>query len=187
MKIAFAVLTMSLISVSASLAAGTNGMDHMTMMGNMDMAEHTNMAEHERGTAFYGDYSMRREASGTSWQPEATPMEGCHIYPHDWLIMLHGFAFGVYDYQGGPRGDKKFVSPNMFMGMAEHPLGPGTFGMRAMLSLEPATIGKSGYPLLLQTGETADGVHPLIDRQHPHDLFMELAATYSIPVGNGKS
>jgi hypothetical protein len=37
--------------------------------------------------------------------------------------------------------------------------------------------------LLLQTGETADGVTPLIDRQHPHDLFMELAGTYSIASG----
>jgi hypothetical protein len=53
-----------------------------------------------------------------------------------------------------------------------------------MLSLEPATIGKSGYPLLLQTGETADGATPLIDRQHPHDLFMELAASYSVSSGN---
>src|SRR5262249_48321365 len=36
-----------------------------------------------------------------------------------------------------------------------------------------------GYPLLLASGETADGVTPLIDRQHPHDLFMELSAAYS--------
>src|SRR5687768_2320289 len=48
-----------------------------------------------------------------------------------------------------------------------------------MVSLEPATIGKRGYPLIGQTGETADGKTHLIDRQHPHDLFMELAATYS--------
>ncbi len=181
MKKVFAVLMMSLISASASFAAETNGMDHMNMPGD------TNTAEHTRGTAFYGDYSMRREASGTAWQPEATPMEGYHIYTHDWLIMVHGFIDGVYDYQGGPRGGKKFFSPNMFMGMGERPLGPGTFGIRTMLSLEPATIGQSGYPLLLQTGETADGVHPLIDRQHPHDLFMELAATYSLEVGNEKS
>jgi hypothetical protein len=49
-----------------------------------------------------------------------------------------------------------------------------------MNSLEPFTIGRHGYPLLLQTGETANGVEHLIDRQHPHDLFMELAASYSI-------
>jgi hypothetical protein len=49
---------------------------------------------------------------------------------------------------------------------------------RAMLSPEPL-MGKSGYPLLLATGETANGTDPLIDRQHPHDLFMELSAAYS--------
>jgi hypothetical protein len=49
-----------------------------------------------------------------------------------------------------------------------------------MLSLEPATVGMAGYPLLLQSGETADGVTPLIDRQHPHDLFMELAGSWSV-------
>jgi hypothetical protein len=52
-----------------------------------------------------------------------------------------------------------------------------------MLSLDPLTMGDDGYPLLLQTGETADGTTPLVDRQHPHDLFGELALTYSLPVG----
>ena len=28
-------------------------------------------------------------------------------------------------------------------------------------------------------GETADGTTHLVDRQHPHDLWMELAASYS--------
>lgn len=67
----------------------------------------------------------------------------------------------------------------MFMG--QRPLAGGTFGARVMLSLDPL-MGKGGYPLLFQTGESADGVHPLLDRQHPHDLFMELAATYSHPL-----
>ena len=47
-----------------------------------------------------------------------------------------------------------------------------------MLSPDPF-MGKRGYPLLLAAGETADGVTPLVDRQHPHDLFMELSATYA--------
>jgi hypothetical protein len=46
-----------------------------------------------------------------------------------------------------------------------------------MLSVEPFTMDQAGYPLLLQTGEEFDG-QPLHDRQHPHDLFMEIAATY---------
>ena len=100
------------------------------------------------------------------------------------MVMLHGFADLILDNQGGPRGDDKVFSSNMVMGMAQRPVGPGRLGLRAMLSIEPATIGKEGYPLLLQTGETANGQTHLIDRQHPHDLFMELAASYSISSGN---
>jgi hypothetical protein len=48
-------------------------------------------------------------------------------------------------------------------------------------------MGRAGYPLLLQTGETADGVTPLLDRQHPHDLFMELAASYDHRFGGSNS
>jgi hypothetical protein len=65
----------------------------------------------------------------------------------------------------------------MFMGRRE--LESGAFGVRVMLSADPQ-MGKSGYPELFQTGETADGVHPLIDRQHPHNLVMEAAGTYSV-------
>jgi len=56
-----------------------------------------------------------------------------------------------------------------------------------MMSLEPLTVGKRGYPLLLQTGETGDGVTHLIDRQHPHDLFMELAGSWSVSDANGSA
>jgi hypothetical protein len=139
------------------------------------------MSHHMEMRALFGPYPMSREASGTSWQPESTPMGGYHFMAGHWMLMVHGYADLVYDDQGSPRGDSRVFSPNMGMLMAERPLGKGTLGLRGMLSLEPATVGKSGYPLLLQTGETADGQTPLIDRQHPHDLFMELAASYSIP------
>src|SRR5262249_21759173 len=124
------------------------------------------------------------EASGTSWQPEAAGHRGIHAMHGAWMTMLHGYADVVYDDQGGPRGDTKTFSGNMLMAMGQRALGAGTLGLRTMLSLEPATIGKEGYPLLLQTGETADGINPLIDRQHPHDLFMELAGAYSVSAGN---
>lgn len=132
----------------------------------------------------YGPYPMTREASGTSWQPEAAEHVGIHVKRGDWMLMLHGAASLVGDHQGGARGDDRIYGENMVMGMAQRSLGPGTFGLRIMFSAEPATIGKEGYPLLLQTGETADGRTPLIDRQHPHDLFMELAGTYSLSSGN---
>ena len=156
---------------------GASSHGSMTDMSGMDMGAMPM-------SGMYGPYAMSREASGTSWQPEAARHEGLHIMRGPWMLMLHGFADGVYDNQGGARGDTKFFSSNMGMAMAQRSLGPGSLGLRSMLSIEPATIGKDGYPLLLQTGETADGKTPLIDRQHPHDLFMELAATYSVSSGN---
>ena len=127
---------------------------------------------------FLGPYSMTREGSGTSWLPDATPHEGVHAMFGDWMVMGHALINGVYDSQGGPRGGSKFFVPGMLMGMAEREFGDATLGFRAMLSPDPF-MGPNGYPLLLATGETADGRTPLVDRQHPHDLFMELATTYS--------
>jgi len=134
--------------------------------------------------AMFGSYPMTREASGTSWQPDSAPHDGLHRMAGPWELMTHGYAILLYDRQDGPRGDTKTFSENMLMGMANRPLGPGRLGLRAMISAEPWTIGSSGYPLLLQTGETANGHDPLVDRQHPHDLFMELAGTYSVPLGS---
>jgi hypothetical protein len=134
-----------------------------------------------------GKYSASREASGTSWQPDASPHEGIHFSYEEWNAMVHGFATVIYNNQGGERGDQEIFGTNMLMAMAQRPLGQGTLGVRTMLSLEPWTVGQDGYALLLQTGETADGRTELIDRQHPHDFFMELAGTYSVPVTSESS
>ena len=135
---------------------------------------------------FLGPYPIQREGSGTSWLPDATPHFGVHATYGDWQTMYHALFNLVYDHQGGPRGgDKTFVN-GMFMGMAQRPLGDGTFGLRAMLAPDPF-MGANGYPLLLATGETADGRTHLIDRQHPHDLFMELATTYSYAFNKNSS
>jgi hypothetical protein len=134
----------------------------------------------------YGSYSMTREGSGTSWQPDATPMQGAHQMQGDWLTMEHGFVDAIYDDQGGPRGATQTFSTSMLMFMARRELTDGAFGVRLMVSADPL-MGKSGYPLLFQTGETANGVDPLIDRQHPHDLLMEAALTYSHDFSPGSS
>ena len=125
-----------------------------------------------------GSYPMAREASGSSWQPDATPMPGLMSMDAGWMTMVHGYVNQVHDHQGGARGDTKDFSNSVLMLMADKSWGADTLGLRSMLSLDPL-MGKDGYPLLLQTGETADGVHPLVDRQHPHDLFMELSASWS--------
>lgn len=132
----------------------------------------------------FGPYAMTREASGTSWQPESSPHQGAHAMLGDWMAMAHGFATVAYGDPGSHRVEEDVFGESMLMLMAQRPLGPGTFGVRNMLSLDPLTMGREGYPLLLQTGETPNGQDPLIDRQHPHDFFMELASSYSLPVGD---
>lgn len=121
---------------------------------------------------------MSRGGSGTSWEPEASPMWAKHAMWGKWAIMQHGNAFVMYDAQTGPRGVSRPVSANWYMAMGSRPVGKGELMLRAMLSLEPATFGNNGQPQLFQTGEG------LIDRQHPHDLFMELAAQYSHPLSD---
>ncbi|MBS0359850.1 MAG: hypothetical protein JSR98_00610 [Proteobacteria bacterium] len=133
-----------------------------------------------------GPYFMTREASGTSWQPDASPHEAIHVREGDWLVMFHGVLNGVWDSQSGPRGDEKGFASGMLMAMAQRPLGDGELQLRAMLSPDPL-MGPSGYPLLLATGETANGRTPLVDRQHPHDFFMELSASYAWKLSNRAS
>ncbi|MEP6990815.1 MAG: hypothetical protein ABJA80_07805 [bacterium] len=120
---------------------------------------------------------MERTGSGTSWLPDDSPMHADHIMAGAWELMLHGVAFAMYDKQGSLRGDEQFSSVNWGMLMATREAGGGRLQLRAMLSAEPWTVGGKGYPLLLQTGETFQG-QSLHDRQHPHDLFMELAGLY---------
>ena len=122
---------------------------------------------------------LMRQASGTATNPAAAPMHMAMTEESGWMLMLHGNAFVSGIVQTGPRGDDALTSTNWIMGMASRRLGPGHLMLRTMLSLEPAIMGQRGYPLLFQTGETAHGV-PLVDRQHPHDFFMELAAEYAI-------
>lgn len=99
-----------------------------------------------------------------------------------WMVSAHGFANAVADHQGGRRGGDERFSNSMLMVDAVRPAAAGSLELRGMFSLDPL-MGRSGYPLLFQTGETANGILHLIDRQHPHDGFMELSATYRQPLG----
>jgi hypothetical protein len=127
--------------------------------------------------------SMGTMGSGTSWQPSSGPMHMSHKVSGDWLLMFHYNVVAGVNSQGGPRGVTKIESANWFMPMAFRKVGPGTLQLRAMFSFEPFTFPPGGSPLLFQTGETYKG-QALIDRQHPHDLFMELSAQYTVPIGD---
>ena len=133
--------------------------------------------------ATLGSYPAQRESSGTAWQPDSSaPMGGPMSMSGGWMLMAHGTLNLVYDRQSGARGDDKAFASGMLMGMARRPLGDGTLQLRAMLSPDPL-MGPSGYPLLLASGETANGRDRLIDRQHPHDFIMELSASASQKIG----
>jgi hypothetical protein len=127
-----------------------------------------------------------REASGTSWLPDKTPMYAGHGRAGEWELMWHGTVFLQFlnEWSEEHRGAHQTGSINWGMGMARRRVGAGLVGARAMVSLEPWTIRGCGYPDLLATGETCDGDN-LHDRQHPHDLFMELAFEYERPIGHG--
>jgi hypothetical protein len=161
-------------------------LEHQHMPG-MQMPTTEDHAAHAMAmTGALGPYPMAREASGTSWQPDASSHGGLHVMKGDWSLMGHATLNLVYDHQGGARGDDKLFANGMLMGMASRPIGNGTLQFRAMLSPDPI-MGKKGYPLLLASGETANGVDRLVDRQHPHDLFMELSASVSQNIGEKSS
>ncbi len=123
------------------------------------------------------DLLEQHATSGTDAEPNSTPLEMLMRKEGTWMLMFHGEVFLNEIQQTGPRGADKFFSTNWFMPMAQRKLGRGTLTLRTMLSLEPATVSAQRYPELFQQGETAFG-KPIIDGQHPHDFFMELAALY---------
>lgn len=124
-----------------------------------------------------------RGGSGTGWLPDASPMYGLMLQSGKWSYMLHGSIAVRYTkhdlFNKGSRGDEQFDAPNWFMGMAQRQVGKnGLIHFNLMMSADRLTEGGGGYPLLFQSGESWKGT-PLIDHQHPHDLFSELSASYS--------
>jgi hypothetical protein len=164
----FAITTALL---GGACASGGRAQSQDTMPG-------MNMPAANAGTAENAAKLLMRGASGTSANPESTKTAMLEAKVDGWRLMFHGEGFIADVQQTGPLGGDKFFSTNWFMGMAEHELGGGAFQIRAMMSLEPATVTGRSYPELFQTGETAFG-QPLVNGQHPHNLFMELSVAYA--------
>jgi hypothetical protein len=99
-----------------------------------------------------------------------------------WHVMQDAVVYGLFNHQGGPRGGNELRVPNWWMGMFERKAGSSSLTINTMLSLDPLTVGKKGYRELFQVGEAFEG-EPLIDYQHPHDLFMQLALVWRVPIG----
>jgi hypothetical protein len=154
----------------------------------MDMMHHGhNMADDmdmgNMSHSFSLNLPMTRNGSGTGWLPDASPMYGTMYHSKKWMYMLHGNIFLRYNSQDftnrGSRGGSKIDAPNWLMFMGQRKIGnKGLFHFSSMLSLDAVIAGGSGYPLLFQSGELYKG-QPLVDRQHPHDLFSELSVSYS--------
>jgi hypothetical protein len=119
--------------------------------------------------------------SGTGWQPASVPEPEWMVMRGGWELMAHGTIFADYNHQGGPRGEGKAESVNVGMLMEQHGLGGGTILLRQMFSAESLTSPHPGFPELFQTGETYHG-EPLVDHQHPHNVFAELSALYMLPL-----
>ena len=157
---------------------GMPGIDDMQMQG-MNMGGTGLMTMHPET---FVQEIVRHAGSGTSAEPDSTPVPMLMTTRGKWTLMFHANVFVLDEQQSSPRGGDRFFSTNWFMGMAQRPLGSGVFTARAMLSLEPATVTGRQYPLLFQQGETAFG-RPIADGQHPHNFFMEIAALYDWKLG----
>jgi hypothetical protein len=149
----------------------------------MDDMENHEMNHQSMPSSFSLNVPMARNGSGTGWLPDAAPMYGMMFHSRKWMYMLHGNIFLRYTNQDftnkGSRGNDQIDAPNWFMFMGQKQVGKkGLFHFSSMLSLDALTVGNDGYPLLFQSGEAYKG-NAIVDRQHPHDLFSELAVSYS--------
>jgi hypothetical protein len=196
----FAFIVAALASASLSMPALAQEHDH----SQMEHASHgvTNEPVNSDCDEVYPTGHMGNDfasGSGTSRLPGAqiSFQDACfrsiaanrpeteHFMFHtgDWMLMAHGSLSTQYTDHSGPRGDDKAYVTSMAMLTGERETGWGRIQLKSMLSLEPL-MSNRGYPNLLATGETAGG-QPLVDRQHPHDLFMELAGRVDINAGSG--
>lgn len=185
MKTTTHLLAALLASASACAPAARAQMthDHHAMEG---MEHSQSGADHSVHPVNSDQPALSTQGSGTSRQPgQEGTMSGLHVMTGDWMLMAHGQVQGNYTRHSGPRGDRKAYVTSMAMLSAEKDFGGARLQLRSMFSLEPA-MDPSGYPNLFATGETAYG-QPLVDRQHPHDAFMELAARLDIDIAPGAS
>ena len=172
------ILLLSGVVLHSAQAQEHSEMHQKGSMPDMPGMDHSDM---NMGTNAAANFLMG-ESSGTAFQPSAWPMPMLMTQAGDWHLMWMAQAFLVDTQQPGPRGGDKFYSTNWGMLSAIHRLGKGSLMLRSMISLEPLTVTNRSYPLLFQTGETAYG-RPLVDAQHPHDLFMEVTVQYAHPLG----
>ncbi len=154
--------------------------DHMNMSQDSMKMDANSM---QMSSSFSNNLPMSRDGSGTSWQPDASPSMMYMIMHGNTTFMFHGAFFIRYTWQDlgtiNDRGGQKFDGPNWIMAKVSQKLGEkDLLSFSSMFSFDLLTEGGGGYPLLFQTGESYHNA-PLVDKQHPHDLFAELAVNYT--------
>lgn len=175
--------SLPLVFMIAALSFGQNTETHHEHHMSHD-EEDVSMEVVGMPSAIFLGIPMSMDGSGTSWLPENNNASMHMVYGENWMGMYHGNIFLRYTKQGGKRGGEQFSFPNWFMASAQRNITDNQqIAFRGMVSLDRLVDGGNGYPLLLQSGETWNG-QSLVDRQHPHDLFAELSATYSISFGH---
>jgi hypothetical protein len=118
-----------------------------------------------------------------SSQAPTSPSSSHDTEQGKWSLGVDGVAFGTFDRQGSPRGDTQFISQNWLMAMGTRGIARGRLTLTGMVSAEPATVGRAGYSEIFQEGEAYRGLQ-VTDHQHPHDLLMQLAAAWRVPLGD---
>ena len=119
-----------------------------------------------------------RFGSGTSWLPDASPLYAAVPHFGKWGLLLHGNVYTGYSWYSSDRGGSRFMGRNTLMGALFRTFRRSELLFRVALSLEPLTIGKRGYPQVLQTGQTTDGTR-IADTMYALDFFREVAITYT--------
>jgi len=171
---------------SGSMDHGSMDHDSMADMPGMDHGSMPGMTGMDHGAMEGMDTGNASAGSGTALLPgKEGGMHGLHLSSGDWMVMLHGFVTAQYTDHGGPRGDDQLYSTSMVMLTGERKTDWGKIQLKSMFSLDPLMDAR-GYPNLFATGETANG-EALVDRQHPHDFFMELAAKVDVNIAKGTS
>ena len=118
--------------------------------------------------------------SAIAQSSDATQAPAIAIQPTvpTWHWNVDANAFFGFNYQSPQVPRLRCVGiANWLMASGQRSAGTGTLTLSSMLSLEALTLSDLGSPQVFQTGETYHQA-PLIDYQHPHDLFMGLGADY---------
>jgi hypothetical protein len=181
-------MTLGLIPVGVLIALGIHGSGHLQdrpmQMPGMGQEKGKPAKQMNMGPMHgdYGAWPLSREGSGTTWQPDSSPMFMKNLPSLGGFdLRAMGTIQGGYVSAGGKRGDQSLFSNSMVMLMASKDMGGGTLGLHFMTSLDPLINGRKGVPNLFQNSFTVHDVD-INDRKDPHNVFSEVAASYSHPL-----